>query len=242
MKVTESLRANDLRHMVKKVFEIDSHKSKIGNDEDTVVLSFTVTQEDPAKDLENFIEMGYSFVLDADCTPGEGDDGNYQVFVELERTRHVGEQIHEIIEGIKKLADLEEMRFRYFKSFKSKRASLEELTHIVPTNRQGYSLATQEHKLNNFSEFFKNSFAEKIIIDESICFKNTYSDIIKFDIVESGPKNKVYDSVPGPIMLEHKDISEVLFLTKTIGNYNITKIGNKFIFENSGWAVALERK
>jgi len=43
-------------------------------------------------------------------------------------------------------------------------------------------------------------------------------------------------------MLEGKDISEVLYLTKIIGNYNITKISNKFIFENNGWAVALERK
>ena len=53
-----SLRSNDLRHFVKKVFEIDSFKSKIGDDENIVVVSFTVDQEDPAKDLENFIEMG----------------------------------------------------------------------------------------------------------------------------------------------------------------------------------------
>jgi len=50
MNITESLRANDLQNLVKKVFEIDSFKSKVGNDEDVVVLSFTVDQEDPAKD------------------------------------------------------------------------------------------------------------------------------------------------------------------------------------------------
>jgi hypothetical protein len=37
-------------------------------------------------------------------------------------------------------------------------------------------------------------------------------------------------------------MAEVMFLTKVIGNYNITKIGDTFIFENSGWAVALKRK
>ena len=42
-------------------------------------------------------------------------------------------------------------------------------------------------------------------------------------------------------MLENQHIAETLYLTKQIGNYNITKIGNTFIFENSGWAVALER-
>jgi hypothetical protein len=228
--------------MVKKVFSIDSHTSKIGNDEDTVVVCFVVDTEDPAKDLENFIEMGYSFVLDADVTPGETDDGTYQVFVELERTRHVGEQIFEIVEGIKKLAALDEMRFRYFKSFKSEPADLDSLVATIPKNRDAYNIATKEQKLNNFSEFFKNSYADKIIIDESIQFKNAYGSAVTFEVITSGPKHQVYESIQGPIMLENKDISEVLFLTKVIGNYNITKIGNKFIFENSGWAVALERK
>ena len=175
MNVTESLRAGDLRHLVGKVFSIDSHQSKIGNDEDTVVLSFHVDNEEPAKDLEKFIEMGYMFVLDADVTPGEGEDGKYQVFVELERNRHVAEQIHEIIDGIKKLANLDDMRFRYFKSFKSHSATLDALTAIIPKDRNAYNLATEENKLQNFSEFFKNSYTDNIIIDESIRFKSTYA-------------------------------------------------------------------
>jgi hypothetical protein len=224
------------------VFGIDSHKSKIGNDEDTVVLSFIVDDEDSAKDLENFIEMGYSCVLDADVTPGEGDDGKYQVFVELERNKKVSEQVYEIIEGIKKLADLDEMRFRFFKSFKSHPATLDSLYALIPKDRNSYEVATKEYRLNNFSEFFKNSYAEKMLVDESLQFKSTYGERVKFEIVNSGPKNEVYDSIKGPIMLEHRDISEVLFLTKLIGNYNITKISDTFIFENSGWAVALKRK
>jgi hypothetical protein len=36
-------------------------------------------------------------------------------------------------------------------------------------------------------------------------------------------------------------MAEIMFYTKYIGNYNITKVGNTFIFENSGWAVALEK-
>jgi len=242
MKLNESLKAGDLRNLVDKVFGIDGHTSKIGNDADTVVLSFTVRDEEPAKDLENFVEMGYAYVLDADVTPGEGDDGKYQVFVELERTRHVAEQIYEIIEGIKKLTDMEDMRFRYFKSFKSQSATLDTLTVNVPKDRDAYKIATEENKLNNFSEFFKNSYANKLIIDESLQFKSTYGERVKFEIVNSGPRNEVYDSIKGPIMLEHRDISEVLFLTKLIGNYNITKISDTFIFENGRWAVALKRK
>ena len=241
--ITESLRANDLRHFVKKVFEIDSYKSKIGNDEDVVVVTFTVDNEDPALDLENFIEMGFDFVLDADITPGEMDDGKYRVFVELERTRHVAQQIKDLIDGVSKLCDEPNMRFRYFKSFKSQEATLENLQDSVPISADAYNVATERAMLENFSNFFKNSYADEIqLLDESISFKRIYGDSVKFNIVTSGSRQEVYQAVKGPIMLEGSSMAEVMFLSKYIGNYNITKVGDTFIFENSGWAVALKRK
>jgi hypothetical protein len=238
-----SLHANDLRHFVKKTFEVDSFKSKIGDDEDVVTLSFTVDHEDPAKDLENFIEMGYSFVLDADTSPGETDDGTYKVFVELERGRHVAEQIREMLEGIEKITGIDKFRFRYFKSFRSQAATEENLSATIPTDGDAYKIATERHKLDNFSGFFSTSYADNVdVVDESISFKRIWKDPVSFDIITSGTRQQVYESVKGPVMLEGSSMAEVMFLTKFIGNYNITKIGDTFIFENSGWAVALKRK
>jgi hypothetical protein len=42
-------------------------------------------------------------------------------------------------------------------------------------------------------------------------------------------------------MIESTDVAEILYLTKYIGNYNITKIGNLFVFENENFAVSLEK-
>jgi hypothetical protein len=238
-----SLRAGDLRHLIKRVFTIDSFQSKIGDDEDVVVLGFEVQEQEAAKDLENFVEMGYDFVLDADVTPGETDSGNFVVFVELERTRHVASQILEIIQGVKKLGNLDYMRFRYFKSFKSKEADEENLKAMIPLDRAGYRVATEKNKLDNFSEFFSNSFADDIkLIDESITFKRTYSDPITFNVINSGPKQDIYESMKGPVMLQNKDMAEVMFLTRHIGNYNIVKINDQFVFERDNWAVCMERK
>lgn len=241
--ITESLRKGDLRNLVKKVFAIDSHKSKIGDDQDIVVLQFTVDQRDAAQDLENFIEMGYSFVIDADASSGETDEGLYSVYVEIERTRHIAEQIMELIEGIKQLTQMDEFRFRYFKGFKSQEATLANLKNAVPSNKQDYIFFTEKNKLDNFSEFFKNSYADEIkLLDESISFKRIYSGLVSFNIINSGSSKDVYGAIKGPVILESKDMAEVMFLTKLIGNYNITKIGDTFIFENSGWAVSLKRK
>jgi len=241
--ITESLKANDLRHFVNKVFTIDSFKSKIGDDVDVVVLCFEVDDEDPAKDLENFIEMGYDFVLDADVSPGETDDGNYKVFVEIERGRHAAEQVREILDGVEKLSGISEFRFRYFKSFKSQEATEENLAAAIPTNKEAYEEVTKRFQMDNFSNFFSNSYSDNInVANESITFQRTYSGPITFEILNSGNKKELYESVRGPIVLESKDMAEVMFLTKVIGNYNITKIGDTFVFENSGWAVALKRK
>ena len=243
MNITEALRSNDLKNLVKKVFEIDSFKSKIGDDKDICVLSFIVDHEDAAKDLENFIEMGYNFVLDSDTTPGETDDGKWRVYVEIERSRHIGEQIFEIAEGVKKVTGLEDLRFRYFKSFKSEPATEENLSAAVPKDKESYEIATEKYLLDNFSNFFRGSYADNIVVlDESITFNRTFSGPVTFKIVNSNTKQNIYESIKGPIVLESKDMAEVMFLTKVIGNYNINKIGNTFIFENSGWAVALERK
>jgi hypothetical protein len=241
--INESLKSADLRHFVKKVIEIDNFKSKIGDDQDIVTISFTVDHEDPAKDLENFIEMGFDFVLDADVSPGELDDGTYKVYVELERNRHVAEEIREILDGVEKIAGINDFRFRYFKNFKSQEATEDNLAAAIPMDKNAYDAATERSKLDNFQEFFVNSYADDIkLLDESISFKRNNGDLVKFNIVTSGTRQEVYNEIKGPIMLESAGMAEVMFLSKYIGNYNITKISDTFIFENRGWAVALTRK
>jgi hypothetical protein len=164
------------------------------------------------------------------------------VFVEIERSRKIAQQIFEIIEGVKKITGLDEMRFRYFKSFKSKEATLENLENTVPKDSNSYEIATERNKLDNFAEFFSRSYSDTpIVIDESITFSRPYSGTVSFNILSSGSKQEIHNSIKGPILLETKDMAEVMFLTKIIGNYNITKVGSTFIFENGNWAVALER-
>ena len=121
------LRIGDLKDCVDHIFEVDSFKSKMGDDKDIVTLSFSVNEQNAADDLMNFIEKGYEFVLDADVTSGEQSDGTYKVFVELERNRHISDSILEIADGIGKLADIDKFKFRYYKNFKSKTLDKETL-------------------------------------------------------------------------------------------------------------------
>lgn len=239
--LNETLHSNDLQNLVSNIFEIDSYASKMGNDKDIVVLSFTVEDKEPAEDLVNFIERGYEFVLDADSTPGELNDGRYKVFIELERNRHVPEQIIEILYGMKQITGIDNFKFRYYKSFNSIPADKENLTEYIPTSKQDYEVTIKENSLNNFSNFFNKSYVESISVeDEDLVFQKMYSDPLRLKIKGNGPINEVYKNTPGKIMIESNSMAQILYLTKYLGNYNITKIDNNFIFENDGYAVSLQ--
>jgi hypothetical protein len=240
--LNEGLLAGDLRMLVDNIFEIDSYSSKMGEDTDIVVLAFTVKTQGPATDLVTFMENGYDFVLDADASPGELSDGKYKVFVEIERNRRIHEQILELLSGVGLLADIDNFKFRYYKSFHSIDADEKNLDEMVPKTKDAYEITIQENVMNNFSNFFGRSYLEQVSVDhEDLVFQKKYAEPLRMRITDFGTKSRVYDDIVGPIMLEGSAMSEIMYFTKYVGNYNITKIGNTFVFENGKYAVALEK-
>jgi len=240
--LNEGLLAGDLRMLVNNIFEVDSYASKMGEDKDIVVLSFTVESQKPADDLVEFVENGYDFVLDADISPGELNDGKYKVFVEIERNRRIHEQILELLNGVGLLSEISDFKFRYHKAFNSLDANNENLDGTIPKNKDDYEVTIQENHMNNFSNFFGRSYLEQVSVDqEDIVFQKKYAEPLRMRIADFGTKAEVYDNIVGPIMLEGSSMSEIMYFTKYVGNYNITKVGDKFVFENGKYAVALEK-
>ena len=103
--INEGLEANNLMRLVHPELHIDEYKSKMGRDEDIIVLSFKVTGREPAEDLVNFIEKGYEWVIDADISAGEMNDGDYIVFVECDRTRDIPDLVMSMMEDLMNLTD-----------------------------------------------------------------------------------------------------------------------------------------
>lgn len=242
MRLCEELFEGDLENLVNHIFEIDSYTSKMGEDKDIVVIGFKVNSLEPAKDLVNFLERGYDFILDADYTPGELADGKYKVFAEIERNRRIADQIVEMLDGMKKLTNITEFKFRYYKSFHSAPATIEELRTAIPTTPNEYEIRSKQDDLNNFSNFFNRSYIESIEMDNNdIVFQKKYAEPLRMRMCNYGPKHQVYNNVQGRIMMEQKDIAEIMYFTKYIGHYNITKVGNEFIFENGNYAISVKK-
>jgi hypothetical protein len=136
----ENLEAGDLKRLVHNELHIDEYKSKMGTDEDVCVISFKVSGKEPGADLVSFIEKGYDFVLDADVSSGEKEGGDYLVFVELQRSEELPEQIIAIMNDLMNLTEqtIEDWRVRYYKSTVDSELTPEVLADIIPLTSQAY--------------------------------------------------------------------------------------------------------
>ena len=235
------LREHDLHDMLINIFEIDSYASKMGEDKDIITLSFSLKEKAPADDLMNFLEKGYAFILDADVTPGEQQDGTYKVFVEIERNKQAHENILELVDGVKKLSGLEELKFRYYKNFRSRTADEASLSEMVPINPDDYGLKVNESNLDNYKNFFNRSYLDNIeMVNETLTIKKKYADPLVFDFIDFGEAEATIDKITEGLDIMN-GYPEILFLTKYIGPYNISKYGTKIVFENGSKALVLKR-
>lgn len=136
----EGLEFHDLYRLVHNELHIDEFKSKMGNDENIVVVSFKVGGKQPAQDLVNFIEKGYDWIIDADASSGEMEDGDYIVFVEIDRTVQISNQIIEMLSDLENLTgnSVESYRVKYHKNAKEYPCSLSTLKKLIPGTPEKY--------------------------------------------------------------------------------------------------------
>ena len=234
------LQTGDLRDLVYDIFEIDSFKSKMGDDKNIVVMSFSARTKESANDLMNFIEKGYPFVLDADVTSGEQADGTYKVFVEMERNKEVPKQVVEIIDGVQKLSNLDKMKFRYYKSFKSNDTNPESLAEVIPLDNDAYDIKVNENNMENYKNFFNKSYIDSIeMLNDDITFKKIYDDPLTLKVVDFGKSDEMDKAVTESYNIN--SWAETIYLTKYLGDYDIEKYGDKIMISNNGYTVVTTR-
>jgi hypothetical protein len=135
-----SIEQGDLKRLVHTEMHIDEFDSKLGENKDVVVVSLKVAGKEPGQDICDFVEKGYDWVLDADISPGEMDDGDYLVFIELPRDQQAAEHIIEMMEDLMKLTDQEisDYRVRYRHDTVDNSLDLDTLNRMLPQSAQDY--------------------------------------------------------------------------------------------------------
>lgn len=236
----EGLRKLDLKFMVYPLFEVDTYCSKMGEDQDVCVLSFRVKDREPARDLMEFIEKSFHFVLDADISSGENNEGEYFVFVEIQRTNRVAEQIENLIYGINKLTDISEWKFKYHKQATEYIVDHSTLMETIPTSSILYNQYLFDVKVNETKSFFSKTLMDDFTLDDDvITIWKPYDQKIRLKLVAEDIN--VLENSNQPLAVDSNSMSEIFWLTKVLGDYNISKIGDNFVFENGSRTMILQR-
>lgn len=96
----------DLENQVIPEISIDEYSAKTGTDDEIVTVAFTIKGEQASKDLVEWFERGYNWVIDAAVSDGELSPGKYLVFVEMNRRTSAPAKIVELVEDLETLTGL----------------------------------------------------------------------------------------------------------------------------------------
>jgi hypothetical protein len=242
--ISEGLRAGDLKNMISPRFTVDQYKSKMGADRDVIVLAFQIKEKFAAIDVMEFVEKSYEFILDADMSTGEEQDGTYRMFVELERKPVAAEQIRQILKGLDRLCDIDVWRFRYHKSSQSHEYTIDNAQEHIPLDAIDYQTRVNDTKKKFASEVINQGSATVAEYgqDDRMVVERPFAQPLEFKVEELGLYEHVIAQIQGAVQLDDKSASEVVFLEKFLGNRDIHKIDNKFVIRNGDLALAVSMK
>ena len=240
--LNEGLRPDDLKEMVHHTFEVDAFRSKMGEDRDVCVVSFKVMDRSPAKDLMEFIEKGYNFVLDADVSSGEDNNGEYSVFVEISRTPKLAENIKELTYGVKKLTGIEDFKFRYYKDKEVHEASESNFKTRIPPTATDYDGFMNRVQTENIKSFFTKTLMDDLTLSgDIITIHKPFDKKIQLQIVKDSPTESILEGIDDGYSVDEAATSEMFWLTKVLGDYSINKVGENFVFNNGNRSMLLKR-
>ena len=99
-----SLKNEDLKGTILPTVSIDEFEPKAGDNENVIVVAFYLIDQDPAEDLNTFIQRGVVDTLDVEVSPNTDDDGRYLVFVEMARNNTFPQKFQALLRDIKNVA------------------------------------------------------------------------------------------------------------------------------------------
>lgn len=238
----EGLRSLDLENLVDSLIEVDTYRSKMGEDQDVCVLTFKVSDRAPAKDLTEFIEKGYDFVLDSDISSGENSQGNYFVFVELQRSPKLTSQIKDITYGVKRLSGNSDWNFKYHRENQKYDLTTESMEQVIPMSAGEYNSKMNRFRTEEVKRFFNKTLMDDLAMDgDVITIHKPYGQTVKLKMVKEDSAENILAETTGSLELDNVAMGEIFWLTKVLGDYNINKTSDGFVFENGDKAMLLQR-
>ena len=240
-----SLKNGDLAGTILPTVSIDEFEPKAGDTEEVIVVAFYLNDQEPADDLNTFIQRGFIDTLDVEVSPNTDEEGRYLVFVEMSRDDTFPNKFQALLKDVNNVAGEMEWEVKPYLAEHSYQANDPELYNFIITNPEDYvskdefTMASMKEDIN---EFFKTSMVTNLTIDNnSVTLVSNRNKIIA-EVVDVGD----YDTVIGRNFLSEsafrvgKNPYEANVLEGMLGNCQVLPI-DKFLFINQGDKVMLLR-
>ena len=240
----EGLREHDLRETILKEISVDLFDPKAGNEEDVIVVALECVDENPAKDLEEFIRTGPIDTIDSDVSPGPNEDGHYMDFAEFERNNQFPVNFVKLLNDIKHVVKNNEWKFKSYPNKNLVDLTPESLLQEVVTDPVEYQTAREMHNSQNAAEsFLTKDLSRSHYISEGKLFISTgQGRYVSYLIDSVDTEANIYEAK----QLRNKPIrfdnARVLRLQKMFGpSYNVNNVDEYIVVTNShGNAMALK--
>jgi hypothetical protein len=239
-----SLMHGDLKGTVLPDVSIDEFTPKAGDVKDVIVVAFYLTDQEPAEDLNTFIQRGVIDTLDVEVSPNTDEDGRYLVFVEMSRNDTFPNKLQALVKDISNLSGKLDWKIKtYLSDDRTFMITDPELYNYIILNPEEY-IPKEEFKMKNIKEdiwdFFKNSLVGELTLDDNFIILSGINRKIIAEVIDVGD----YDVVIGRNSLSESAFRvdqsphEAKVLNSILGNCTILPIGN-YLSVNSGEKIML---
>lgn len=209
------LRENDLKYTVLKKLSFDEFEPKTGDEKDVAVLGFYTTTESAANDLYNFLGGSIVENRDLEVSPNPDIDGYYMVFVEIDRSEEMLDNVKMLVNEVEKVSG--DLPWQIKTPYIDQPVSLDEAESIIQVDPTNYFTAAEykerleaelnkanlesdlEDRNNQIMEFLRNSNLLDVQFNENLITLADARGIEKLEVVGFGH---------GPDLLKDLNINE----------------------------------
>ncbi len=229
-----SLKYEDLNGTILPTVSIDEFEPKAGDDKEVIVVAFYLLDQEPAEDLNTFIQRGVIDSLDVEVSPNTDEEGRYLVFVEMSRDDTFPNKFQALLKDVENVSGPMDWRVKtYLSDDKEFDFNDPAIYKFIITNPEEY--ITKD-------EFMKESLQEKVksfLCDASIMYWDFNNNMVTLgrgsreiiaEVVDVGE----YDTVIGRNFLAESAFRltdtpiEATVLGGMLGPYEVVPIG-KFL-------------
>lgn len=223
------MKQNSLIDLVSPIISLNEFNAKAGTNNEVIVLAIYLEDQEPAKELNKFIQRGFLNFLDSDVSPNPDENGKYIVFVEFKNTDQVLNHIYKLIEDIENLTGKLNWKFKLHhinSLFDIKDPQIEFHLNSNP------GIFSESLSLLLTNDGINHQLSESILTINCSIGANVRCNIVSYSDNPITALNEAY---------VFESTSEKKLLQMALGDiWNISQYGKKFVAENNGNYIVLQ--